>query len=301
MQRSTFSAFSLLRLTGTLLLLLCLSPVIRAQQFTYKFTSTPDSATVSLNGVSLGKTPLEAKIDWSKLPSGGFVFLFTRSGYDDEKFVVSEKPKVKENFKDMKLTKALLHFEVGSDAVLVKFDKVMTEFPLGKIIGHNKTFYGGDITWEAYSRVGAQQFALRADDVLGSAGFRTPFIKGNELFSDQAPKPEIPRFLIGGKVTDIWVELGPTTLSGLTAKNWCKVEWKVYDKVLKKVVLTDVSRGEFEGKYLNLTELNVMMDLFQDAMENFLMNGKLFQLVTEAAGVAPTEEDEPGESTPDKR
>jgi hypothetical protein len=266
-------------LIGVFVACFLLATTLSAQQFTYKLTTSPDSASVSLNGVHIGKTPLDAKIDWSKLPSGGFVFLFTKPGYQEGKFVVTEKPKVKENFKDVKLEKTRPHFDLDANSVLVNFEKVMTEFPIGKVIGHNKTFYGGDITWEAYSRVGVQQFAIRADDVLGSAGFRTPSIQKNELFSEQISNDTLPRFLIGGKVTGIWVELGPTTLIGIKAKNWCTIEWKVFDKTLNKVVMTEVSRGEFDGKYTVPTELNIMMDLFQDALENFLLTGKLTALV----------------------
>lgn len=274
---------------------------LHAQQFTYELTSTPDSANVSLNGASLGKTPLVAKIDWSKLPDGGFVFLFSRAGFGEARFVVTEKPKYKENFKEVKLEKIHPHFVLDSNSVLVNFDKVMTEFPLGKVIGRNKTFYGGDLTWEAYSRVGVKQFATRADDVLGSAGFRTPFIRGNELFSDQITMDTVPRFLIGGMLKEIWVELGPTTVVGIKAKNWCTIEWKVFDKVLNKVVLTAVSRGEFEGKYTNPTELNVMMDLFQDAMECFLLTGKLSELVKSAGPNPPPVLGTPSENPPIKR
>jgi S1-C subfamily serine protease len=281
------------RCVGIFTVWLLLALGLHAQQFTYKLTSVPDSAEVLLNGVSIGKTPMEAKIDWSKLPNGGFVFLFTRPGYADGEYVVAEKPKFKENFKEMKLEKNRPHFDLDSNSVLVNFDKLMTEFPLGKIVGLNKTFYGGDITWEGYSRVGVNQFVTRADDVLGSAGFRTPFIQKNELFSDQNRNSGTPRFLIGGKVTDIWVELGPTTVIGIKAKNWCTIEWKVFDKVLDQVVLTDVSKGEFDGKYTNPTELNVMMDLFQDALENFLQQGTLYTLVKNAGAAAPAGNGDP--------
>ena len=277
----------------------CVFPFAGAQTYTYKLTSTPDSATVFLNDVEIGKTPMEAKFEWTKTQDGPFVFMFLKSGFEDAKYEITEKPKFKDNFKDIQLEKKHPKFPMDSNAVLVKFDKLMFEFPLGKQIGHNKTFYGGDITWEAYSRVGVGQFATKADDVLGTAGFRTPFIQGNELFSDQTKKPALPRFLVGAKLLDIWVELGPTMLIGIKAKNWCKIQWQVYDKVLNKVVLTTESRGEFDGKYTNPTELNVMMDLFQDAMENFLFDGQLFGLVQSAAGVGPVAPD-PAEADPKK-
>jgi hypothetical protein len=171
---------------------LLMGSVLPAQKYTFEITSSPDSAMVSLNGEALGKTPYKAAIDWSQVPGGGFEFVLSKPSYEDQKFVVAEKPKFKENYKTVKLEKIRPHFDLDSSSVLVNFDKLMTEFPLGKIIGHNKTFYGGDITWEAYSRVGVQQFAAKADDILGSAGFRTPLIRSNELFSDQNRKPEAP-------------------------------------------------------------------------------------------------------------
>jgi S1-C subfamily serine protease len=85
------------------------------------------------------------------------------------------------------------------------------------------------------------------------------------------------------------------------AKNWCTIEWKVFDKALNKVVLTDVSRGEFEGKYTSVSELNTMMDLFQDALENFLLDGKLYEVVKNAGASAPFGNANAGTDAPNMR
>lgn len=285
MAKLFFLKTNIIRLMGVIAVLLSFAASLNAQ-INYKFTSIPDSATVLLDGKVLGKTPFEAHVDKSKF-SDTVVFVFRKDKYDDSKFVVSEKPKYKDNYKEVILKKIRPYFNLDSNSVLVNFDKVMTEFPMGKIVGHNKTFYGGDIYWDAYSRVGVKQFFTKADDILGSAGFRTPFIKGNELFSSQETEVQTERFLIGGKLLDIWVGLGPTTLIGIRANNWATFEWKVFDKVLNKVVLVDSSRGEMVGVYKTVTELNVMMDLFQNGMESFLLNGKFYEIVKNAGAEAP--------------
>lgn len=256
-------------------------------QFLFDFQTNPDSAAVYMNNALQGKTPLRVAIRWEDVPKDGLVFRVEKRGFEPEEWVVDGKPRNIRVVKKFILERSRPKFVCDSMGAWVGFDKLAVQFPSGTVIG--KHSLGGrteDLTWEGFSRAGSEEFAPKAYDVLGNAGFLTPQLAANQLFSSEKRSRKSPRFIIGGKVIDLWLEMNQvyTTVRG---NNRIKIEWQVLDRSTNSVVYKTESSAEVVDSYVHPVELRPLEDLFGVALENFLTDGKLFELV-KAAGTSST-------------
>ncbi len=265
-------------------------PAIGSAQFTYEIESTPDSAEVYMNGVLEGKTPIKVKFEWKNVPDSGLVFRLKHEGYLDAEFRVNEKPRVIKSWKKMKLEKWLPHFQLDSASALIEFDKLLAEFPSGKQIGEIKR--GSSITkltWEGFSRLGGDPIGLKTYDVLGSTGFNTPMSESNQLFSTEKRARKSPRFLLGAKVTDLWVDMNKIVIGYYEevydSKVRLTVEWQVFDRTINQVVLRGSSAASIKQRFNGDPSDGVLVNAYGDALTAFIAQGKLFELI-QSAGTA---------------
>jgi S1-C subfamily serine protease len=262
-------------------------PAIGSAQFTYEIESKPDSADVYMNGALQGKTPIKVKFDWKSVPDSGLVFLLKHEGYLDTTFKVVEKPRVIKSWKSVKLEKWVPHFKLDSASALIEFDKLLAEFPSGKQIG--QIMRGSSITkltWEGFSRLGGDPIGLKTYDVLGSTGFNTPMSESNQLFSNEKRTRKSPRFLLGAKVSDLWVDMNKIVYGYAQeiydSKVSITVEWQVFDRTVNQVVLYGSSSASIKNRFDGDPSDGVLVSAYGDALTAFIAQGKLFELINSA-------------------
>lgn len=293
----TISAFLLVLLFGL--------PLCTKAQFIYEFKTTPDSAEVYLGSVFKGKTPLKVKFLWENVSDSGLVFRIKKEGYSDEALVLREKPRQIKSSASFTLKKILPHFELDSASAMVEFDKLLAEFPSGKQIGQVKRYGGAvtDLTWEGFTRLGSDPIGMKAYDILGSAGFNTPMKEEHQLFSTEKRVRKTPRFLLGAKVKDLWVNL--TQSSGYGYNEAYKgevtmtIEWQIFDRSLNQVVLKGTSVGTESNLYKG-TDEQVLVEAFGNALYGFLAKKTLYELVKSAGTASTIEAEKPVEAEAEK-
>lgn len=272
--------------------LLMAVPAMARGQFVYEIESEPDSASVYLNGAFQGKTPLKVKFKWENVPDSGLVFRVRLDRHEEEMFVVKEKPRMIKSSKDLLLKKQYPRFALDSASAMIEFDKLLAEFPSGKVIGQIKRNYGDptDLTWEGFSRLGSEPITLKTYDVLGTVGFNTPMKESHQLFSTEKRVKKTPRFVLGARVDKLWVGLLQTAYySSYKAEVWMTIEWQVFDRSLNQVVLREKSEGHTSTKVNGTPDEGLLAEAYGDALYAFLGKGKLYEAV-KAAGTASTVE-----------
>jgi hypothetical protein len=91
---------------------------------------------VMLNGAVVGHTPCEVRKFWN---GKDLVFTVEKPGYKTDQFSVTEKPESFDTHHKAELVRDY-QFVVDSSSALVAFDKLLAEFPSGKLIGHKVEF-----------------------------------------------------------------------------------------------------------------------------------------------------------------
>ncbi|MBP6640593.1 MAG: trypsin-like peptidase domain-containing protein [Bacteroidia bacterium] len=287
------------RILTVLALMICLLPFVGKAQFVYEVESTPDSAKVYVNGVLRGTTPCKVKFEWAEAPDSGFVFRVKKENYGDQVFAVKEKPRVIKSFKKVTLTKVFPHFDLDPESPLIEFDKLLAEFPSGKEVGVVKR--GGiskPLTWDGFSRLGSDPIDVKTYDVLGTSGFNTPMKESHQLFSNENHTKKVPRFLLGAKVTKLWIDMSQSTSyysQEVLSDVKITLEWQVFDRSTNQVVLKGTSNGVEKKKYNASEDEGVLVDAYGDALYSFIAQGKLFELIKNA-GTANVVAAEQGDS-----
>lgn len=270
-------------------------------QFIYDIETTPDSAEVLLNGVVQGKSPLKLKFKWENVPNGGMVIQVRKEGYEGQKIVISEKPRVIRTEESLTLTKIRPHYDLDSASALVDFDRVLVEFNNGKVIGRSGSTYSSqtkDLTWDGYSRLASEDFVLKAYDILGEAGFKTVQREENQLFSTEKRSRRTPRFVVAGKMTDLWLDIRVAGAYGYSYESDMRmtIEWQVLDRSSNKVVIRESTSARERSTIKGSPNMVPVMDLFAETFYKFLGSGKLYETV-KAAGSTSTVAANPDDPT----
>ena len=270
-----------------LLFLILFAPLGIFAQFIYEFESDPDSVTVLMNGELQGKTPLKVKLPWNEFAAEGYSFEFKKEGYLSQTFEVKEKPRLIRNYKKMTLEKEVVHFTLDENSPMIEFDKLLAEFPEGKVIGEAKQgSLSKQLTWEGFSRIGSETFTVRTYDVLGTAGFNTQAKESVQLFADEKRTKKSARYVLGAKATHLWIDSKGLNAYGygtITSKTTITIEWQVFDRTLNKVVLKGESKGIDESKYASESSSGPLLAAYGDALTNFLKSGSLYEMVKGSA------------------
>lgn len=275
-----------------LLLALVLAAGLAPAQFVYEFKTTPDSVEVFMNGLKQGKTPLKVKFRWENVPSTGIEFVLRKDGFVEQKFAVTEKPRVIHSEKNFTMERLRPHFELDSATALVDFDRVLVEFASGKVIGKSGYSYSSqtqDLTWEGYSRLASEDFVLKAYDILGNAGFNTVQREGNQLFSSEKRVRRTPRFVVAGKITDMWLDIRVNGAYSYSYNSDMRmtIEWQVLDRSSNKVIIKESTSAREMSTIKGSPNMVPVMDLFAEVLYKFLGSGKLYEAV-KAAGSTST-------------
>ncbi len=268
-----------------LILVCCLIASRTTGQLIFTIDSYPDSAAIYVGGEVKGYTPCEVTQSW-KVKDPGITFTLKKVGYEDHQIKITEKP---DSWRTSKRATLIPQygFNIDSLSALVSFDKLVAEFPPGKVIGKYDELMGktSDITWDGYQRVGEESFETKTFDVLGAAGFRTPMGEATKLFAEQKRTNLAPRFVIGAQIKDIHIDMlservhGQAMLFRSTTSVRLQVEWQVFDKVQKKVVNTTVTIGNHRIVTNTYPERGGILEAYESALIRFLQNNKLAEIV----------------------
>lgn len=175
------------------------------------------------------------------------------------------------------------------DKKKIQFKKVVVKVKRGTEVG---TIHGGwlDIPQEKYYWRRGGYFSFDDSDLdtvfreeLESSGYE---VVGNPdaLFVDSGDWES--DFLIAALVRDIklnlfYPQIGFGDLSTSKGECFLKVEWQIYSKLTRKVVLTHTTEGSIEQKKATKFGADdAIGDAFSIAVRNLLAYGKFFELMT---------------------
>lgn len=255
-------------------------------QFSRYFTSSPDSAQVSLNGRPVCTTPCVVKYRWAQAMEGRIAFSVETSGYEPWSDTLVEKPCRFDDRERITLTREYPKLDPGPNSAIVGFDKLIADFQQDEVIGAtvDETGKSTPIKWDGRVKLGDKTFERRFYDVLDKSGVRIPKPKDPKLFSERDQRPQLPRFLVGVTIEDIDVRLkqdgskhyGEGPVVGRTRLR-CK--WQVLDRSTGKVVHERVAEGHSRHRQSSGFVQYDKITAFEDALIQFLADTSFINLL----------------------
>jgi S1-C subfamily serine protease len=264
-------------------LLLC--AVLHAQ-FHRTLITTPDSATVLVNGQPRCTTPCLVKYRWNEAVDQRLAFAVTAPGYKPWSDTLTEKPFDLNNTARITLQRDIPTYDVGAASALVGYDKLLADFTEGTVIGTqvDKDGKSSPIKWEGSVKIGVEAFEHRFHEVLSAAGLRVPRRADPKLFSDGDNRPQQPRYLVGVQLKEISIDLRPATdplhdKGSVMSRTRLAFEWNVLDRSTSKVVLTVATEGRSSHVQRAGAVESDNLTAFEDALIKFLAEGSFVELV----------------------
>lgn len=268
-------------------------------QFEYEFTSSPDSATVFLNGEEECKTPCKVRFFWRDAIDGSISFEVKEPGFKPWYDTITSKPAQLNLEAFANLVREFHEFDLDSGSALVAYDKLVADFKEGRKIGTYTDVRGNieELKWEGNIKVGSEKFESRFYEIISNVGFITPYSEEAKLFSGKGEgKTRIPRFIIGIQLIDYDVEFIKERESyyktgNLAGRTSMKLEWQVLDKTMDKVVLRDTTEGVSKFRRRSYNKIPDNLPAFEDGFVKFLETGELYQLVNNSDELLPSKLD----------
>lgn len=258
-------------------------------QFHYRITSEPDSSKVLINGKEIGHTPLLAKYYWRQQKNNQIIFSIQADGYKTWTDTIKSKPRKFDKYATVKLKRIYPSFKFdSSNTILAAYDKLMPTFDQHKILGnlHSPDGTTEQIQWNSVNRTSNKAYEYKFYEILNNSGIPTPVNPINSLFSNEkSRKNTLPRYIIGTQIIDYKTEakrLKKDKLSAgrIVSVSFVKMEWKVYDKAIDKVVLSYTNEKKIRLRGTSLG--NNTLQLFEELLIDFLNTGALSELMINA-------------------
>jgi len=263
-------------------------------QFRYTLTSLPDSAEVRLNGELKGYTPYRLNFFWRNAIDGKLVVSINKEGYKSWSDTIVKKP-MNWDFREKAYLKPSFPYLNLDDSPLIAFDKLIVEFPDGKVIGE-KNYLKSEtkqLKWEGSIKIGDEKFEEKFYEIANKMGLNNPVSENAKLFSeDQRTRKQLPRYMIGTEITDYSINYtqvkGKNYRDGnVIGKTEISFKWKVLDKKTGQIVLSleNVSKIRFRQETYQQIENNILV--FEKALINFLKHDKFVSLLKSGIGDEP--------------
>ena len=257
-------------------------------QSVFSVNSFPDSAEVYLNGELRGFTPCKVKYR-RKSKSDEIRFEIRKKGYEKFGFVFNENP-FPLRFSKFAILKPKMGFVVKQNSAVVSFDKILLEFPNGKVLGrYDNLGQKSDLTWQGFQKIGDAEFETKTYEVLGNLNFKTTSSQSSKLFSGQKKDHQRPRFVLAGMVKDLQVDSKKEMIGGRASKlrfitkMVLQVEWQVFDMAQNEVVYKRETVGHYTQRLEEGIDKTSLVDVYGLALVEFLRDGKLCELVNSSA------------------
>ncbi len=240
-----------------LLVLLCCAFLAFGQDIKVRIDASPKSkAKVVLNGEKLGLAEDYELIRLGFNERKGIVehiIEITAEGYETETFRFDLNSKRKEEINCV--LKRKLPKLKNPESLIVSVEKIVSGIEYGGDIGANtrwKYRYDEEIQIESKTR--------EFDKVIRQMGLDTYGQSSNDLFDTGNSKPQNPDILIGGRIEHFGIIQG----SGNRYKSEMRVNWQLFDRYDKKIILKqDVSSEyQFGSSVVSEEFVNAIMDNF---------------------------------------
>ncbi len=240
-----------------LLVLLCCAFLAFGQDIKVRIDASPKSkAKVVLNGEKLGLAEDYELIRLGFNERKGIVehiIEITAEGYETETFRFDLNSKRKEEINCV--LKRKLPKLKNPESLIVSVEKIVSGIEYGSDIGANtrwKYRYDEEIQIESKTR--------EFDKVIRQMGLDTYGQSSDDLFDTGNSKPQNPDILIGGRVEHFGIIQG----SGNRYKSEMRVNWQLFDRYDKKIILKqDVSSEyQFGSSVVSEEFVNAIMDNF---------------------------------------
>lgn len=244
--------------------------------FTFHINSYPDSSDVYINGDFVGTTPLvlNKTIDYSKYYL--YQFILKKVGYKSE--VVATYRENELSATNVVISHNLTKNRYKADSTIDKWiaiDRVVIETKIGDTVGEvNKNGEKKPLIIEKAFSIATSEFNELADEELTISGYRTkPKAK---LFAGEVGE-EQPYYLLGANMKNLRInykvndstQLNFGTKSPPSISMICKMdmEWQVFSRVKKGVILKIQTRGE-SFSFSNQDIEKIVKDAVKDALVN---------------------------------
>lgn len=256
-------------------------------QFIYDIYSTPDSASVFINGEETCVTPCRHKFYWRDNVDGQISFAVKAPGFKTWGDTLFKKPYQFDFEERITLERELPIFNLDSATAVVGFDKLLIKFDDGAKIGSYKKMNNVEepIKWEGSYKIGVDSFNKKFYELISHLGFRTPFNDKVELFNNDHDKVRLPRYLVGAQITDYEIRLDEmqnfNKAIEIKSVTTMDIDWKVLDKKTNKVVLSHSNRGVARTRQGRFNQSPDNLLAFEDALYEFLEKSDFYKLVND--------------------
>ena len=276
------------------LILINFLPLITYAQFRIVFDGYPDSAKVFMRDKLECYTPCELKFTYKEFTDDQLNFEVKKQGFHDHEYNLVGKPYKFFLEEEFELERDMPHYEFDKETPLIQFDKLVVNFPEGKVVGKYEDSEGEieELKWEGSIKTGADIFQQRFYDLLTTAGFPNITVEQGELFQNNSKKKKYARFVIGLNILDYDIFLTDSKFDAMglirdyqyiAGRTDLLMEWQVLDKAKDEVVLTKTLNGV--SNFNNSSSTNIKSgrsEAFEDGLIKLLKDSSFVQLIREA-------------------
>jgi len=266
-------------------------PAFTQAQFIYSIESTPDSASVRINGEEECRTPCDLTFYWKSYKDKNLQIEVFEEGYIPWKDSITSKPMKFSFAANIDLEREYPKFEFDTLTAPIAFDKLLAdEFLDGELIGHIQFENGQreDIKWEGSVKTGAPEFEKVFYKAVEKSGFQTPnsIQTRIQLFKPtETVAPPPPRFIIGLKLDHIYYTIEELTRNKqreFKSRVTMNCEWQVLDKATNEVVISYKNKGVYRTRSKYSLDNIQNLPPFENALLDFLENSDLYTLVKDS-------------------
>lgn len=272
-------------------ILISFLPTIAFAQFRIVFDGYPDSAKVFMKDKLQCYTPCEVEFKYKQFTDDQLNFEVIKPSFIPYQYAIEGKPYKFFFEEEFELSRDIPKYTFDEETPLIQFDKLVVNFPEGKIVGRYQNSEGEieELKWEGSIKTGADIFQQRFYDLLTTAGFPNIAVEQGELFQDNSQSKRYSRFVIGLNILDYDVFLTDSKLNAkgifrdfsyIAGRTDMLMEWQVLDKAKDEVVLTKTFHGVSNFNSSSSTNIKSgRSDAFEDGLIKLMKDSSFVQLI----------------------